>query len=164
MKMILSNLFGFIKAKPRLFIEYMMIGAVVFLCGVAAYLWSQNELNKSRLDSATAKVESTVQRLGNVEKENKKLGEAVVFLANQREKDTVSFKTLSNALASEKADHKALQDKIKNLEKSNADVKAYLNERIPDDLRRLLDAKSSAPSGAGDSQSKITSSSISGMS
>ena len=138
MKLILSNLLSFIKARPRLFIEYLMIGAVVFLFGVAAYLWSQNELNKSRLDTAAGKVEATEERLGNVEGENRKLGEAVVFLANQREKDTSSFKTLSSALASEKASHKLLQDKMVNLEKSNADVKAYLDERIPDDLRRLL--------------------------
>lgn len=156
MKMILSNLFGFIKAKPRLFIEYLMIGAVVFLFGVAAYLWSQNELNKSRLDTAASKVEATEQRLGTVEGENRRLGEAVVFLANQREKDTESFKTLSTALASEQASHKVLKDKMAKLEESNADVKAYLDERIPDDLRRLLESGSPATAEGGSSENQTT--------
>lgn len=140
---ILNNIFGFIKAKPRLFIEYLMIGAVVFLFGIAFYLWSQNELNKSRLDTATTKVEATEQRLGSVEKENKRLGESVIFLANQREKDTASFKMLATALSAEKQNYTLLKSKLDNLEKSNADVKAYLDQRIPDDLRRLLDAGTS---------------------
>lgn len=156
MKMILNNFFSFIKAKPRLFIEYLMIGAVVFLCGVAAYLWSQNELNKSNLSLAE-------ERLTVVEKDNAKLGEAVVFLAAQREKDTDSFKKLTSAIQDEQHNHKLLQDKLQTLEKSNADVKAYLNERIPDDLRRLLDADSTSPSSA-DSEGKTTRASAGGMS
>lgn len=155
MKMILNNFFGFIKAKPRLFIEYLMIGAVVFLCGVAAYLWSQNELNKSNLSLAE-------ERLTVVEKDNAKLGEAVVFLAAQREKDTDSFKKLTSAIQDEQHNHKLLQDKLQTLEKSNADVKAYLNERIPDDLRRLLDADST--SSSTDSEGKTTRTSTGGMS
>lgn len=156
MKMILNNFFGFIKAKPRLFIEYLMIGAVVFLCGVAAYLWSQNELNKSNLSLAE-------ERLTVVEKDNAKLGEVVVFLAAQREKDTDSFKKLTSAIQDEQHNHKLLQDKLQTLEKSNADVKAYLNERIPDDLRRLLDADSTSPSST-DSEGKTTRTSTGGMS
>lgn len=156
MKMILNNFFGFIKAKPRLFIEYLMIGAVVFLCGVAAYLWSQNELNKSNLSLAE-------ERLTVVEKDNAKLGEAVVFLAAQREKDTDSFKKLTSAIQDEQHNHRLLQDKLKALEKSNADVKAYLNERIPDDLRRLLDADSTSSSST-DSEGKTTRTSTGGMS
>lgn len=156
MKMILNNFFGFIKAKPRLFIEYLMIGAVVFLCGVAAYLWSQNELNKSNLSLAE-------ERLTVVEKDNAKLGEAVVFLAAQREKDTDSFKKLTSAIQDEQHNHRLLQDKLKALEKSNADVKAYLNERIPDDLRRLLDANSTSSSST-DSEGKTTRTSTGGMS
>lgn len=156
MKMILNNFFGFIKAKPRLFIEYLMIGAVVFLCGVAAYLWSQNELSKSNLSLAE-------QRLTVVEQDNTKLGEAVVFLASQREKDTESFKKLTSAIQDEQHNHKLLQDKLQTLEKSNADVKAYLNERIPDDLRRLLDADTTSPSSA-DSEGKTTRASSGGMS
>lgn len=155
MKTILNNFFGFIKAKPRLFIEYLMIGAVVFLCGVAAYLWSQNELNKSNLSLAE-------ERLTVVEKDNAKLGEAVVFLAAQREKDTDSFKKLTSAIQDEQHNHKLLQDKLQTLEKSNADVKAYLNERIPDDLRRLLDADST--SSSTDSEGKTTRTSTGGMS
>lgn len=156
MKMILNNFFGFIKAKPRLFIEYLMIGAVVFLCGVAAHLRSQNELNKSNLSLAE-------ERLTVVEKDNAKLGEAVVFLAAQREKDTDSFKKLTSAIQDEQHNHKLLQDKLQTLEKSNADVKAYLNERIPDDLRRLLDAHSTSSSPT-DSEGKTTRTSTSGMS
>lgn len=156
MKMILNNFFSFIKAKPRLFIEYLMIGAVVFLCGVAAYLWSQNELNKSNLSLAE-------ERLTVVEKDNAKLGEAVVFLAAQREKDTDSFKKLTSAIQDEQHNHKLLQDKLKALEKSNADVKAYLNERIPDDLRRLLDANSTSSSST-DSEGKTTRTSTGRMS
>lgn len=155
MKMILNNFFSFIKAKPRLFIEYLMIGAMVFLCGVAAYLWSQNELNKSNLSLAE-------ERLTVVEKDNAKLGEAVVFLAAQREKDTDSFKKLTSAIQDEQHNHKLLQDKLQTLEKSNADVKAYLNERIPDDLRRLLDAHST--SSPTDSEGKTTRTSTGGMS
>lgn len=156
MKMILNNFFGFIKAKPRLFIEYLMIGAVVFLCGVAAYLWSQNELNKSNLSLAE-------ERLTVVEKDNAKLGEAVVFLAAQREKDTDSFKKLTSAIQDEQHNHKLLQDKLKELEKSNADVKAYLNERVPDDLRRLLDGDTTSTT-ATDSEGKTTRTSTGGMS
>ena len=156
MKMILNNFFSFIKAKPRLFIEYLMIGAVVFLCGVAAHLWSQNELNKSNLSLAE-------ERLTVVEKDNAKLGEAVVFLAAQREKDTDSFKKLTSAIQDEQHNHRLLQDKLKALEKSNADVKAYLNERIPDDLRRLLDANSTSSSST-DSEGKTTRASTGGMS
>lgn len=155
MKMILNNFFGFIKAKPRLFIEYLMIGAVVFLCGVASYLWSQNELNKSSLSLAE-------ERLTVVEKDNAKLGEAVVFLASQREKDTDSFKKLTSAIQDEQHNHKLLQDKLRTLEKSNADVKAYLNERIPDDLRRLLDADST-PASSTDSEGKTTRTSAGGV-
>lgn len=155
MKMILNNFFSFIKAKPRLFIEYLMIGAVVFLCGVAAYLWSQNELNKSNLSLAE-------ERLTVVEKDNAKLGEAVVFLAAQREKDTDSFKKLTTAIQDEQHNHKLLQDKLQTLEKSNADVKAYLNERIPDDLRRLLDTHSTSSSPT-DSEGKTTRTSTGGM-
>lgn len=156
MKMILNNFFGFIKAKPRLFIEYLMIGAVVFLCGVAAYLWSQNELSKTNLKHAE-------QRLTVVEQDNAKLGEAVVFLASQREKDTESYRKLASAIESEQHNHRLLQDKLKALEKSNADVKAYLNERVPDDLRRLLDADSTSPSST-DSEGKTTRASTGGMS
>lgn len=156
MKTILNNFFGFIKTKPRLFIEYLMIGAVVFLCGVAAYLWLQNELNKSNLSLAE-------ERLTVVEKDNAKLGEAVVFLAAQREKDTDSFKKLTSAIQDEQHNHKLLQDKLKALEKSNVDVKAYLNERVPDDLRRLLDGDTTTTTTA-DSEDKTSSSSVGRMS
>lgn len=156
MKMILNNFFGFIKAKPRLFIEYLMIGAVVFLCGLAAHLWSQNELNKCSLSLAE-------ERLTVVEKDNAKLGEAVVFLASQREKDTDSFKKLTSAIQDEQHNHKLLQDKLRTLEKSDADVKAYLNERVPDDLRRLLDGDTTSTTAA-DSEDKTSSTSVSRMS
>lgn len=156
MKTILNNFFGFIKTKPRLFIEYLMIGAVVFLCGVAAYLWSQNELSKTNLNHAE-------QRLTVVERDNAKLGEAVVFLASQREKDTESYRKLASAIESEQHNHRLLQDKLKALEKSNADVKAYLNERVPDDLRRLLDGDTTSTT-ATDSEDKTSSSSVGRMS
>lgn len=155
MKTILNNFFGFIKTKPRLFIEYLMIGAVVFLCGVAAYLWSQNELSKTNLNHAE-------QRLTVVERDNAKLGEAVVFLASQREKDTESYRKLASEIESEQHNHRLLQDKLKALEKSNADVKTYLNERVPDDLRRLLDGDTT--STAADSEDKTSGPSVGRMS
>ncbi|UPT52959.1 hypothetical protein [Hafnia phage yong3] len=138
MKMILSSLLSFIKAKPRLFIEYLMIGCVVILAGATVYLWGEYNVVNERLQTSEVRIETAHGKIETAAKDNQKLSEAIKFLVEQRNKDNKSYMDLMNKLSAQLENSKALDDKINSLEASNDSVKAYLNERIPAELRELL--------------------------
>lgn len=137
----------FAKSKTRLFVEYLLLAAILSLCGFVGYLLIQNA-NK---DTAIAKMDtrvSTLQHQQDAYKDaNQNLEKNVAYLLLQREKDSTSVLKLMSEFKLFTEGNVELQNKISNLENQDANVKNYLDTTIPDDLRSLLQE----PNGTGGS-------------
>ena len=132
MKTILSKLFSFIVEKPRLFIEYLLIGCIMFFAAICVKLWMENV-------AVNARITQNESRYAELHSEHLQTTAALKELIALRKKDQDSYHTLANEIKKNNEEREVLMCKLDNLEATNGVVKAYLNERVPDDLRRMLD-------------------------
>lgn len=139
MAMLLSSAWSYLSGKARLIVEYVLILVVIILgvYGTMAYFRTKS-LTESTLDLS--------QRLGQVKgtldqqvDANKDQDKAISELKRLREIDSQALDGLHNEL--DKADTKGqtLRDKVRQLEKTNADAKALLDTAVPAAVGCVLD-------------------------
>ncbi len=139
MATLLSSAWSYLTSKARLIVEYGLILVVIILgvYGTMAYFRTKS-LTESTLDLS--------QRLGQVKgtldqqvDTNKDQDKAIAELKRLRDLDSQALDGLHNEL--DKADTKGqtLRDKVRQLEKTNADAKALLDTAVPPAVGCVLD-------------------------
>lgn len=135
----LSSLLAIAKGKSRLIIEYALILVIIVLgvYGTVAYFRTKaltdTTLNLSeRLGKVSGTLDQQVQANADQDK-------AIADLSRLREIDSKALGDLHKEL--DKADTKgeALRDKVRQLEKTNADAKALLDTAVPPGVGCVLD-------------------------
>lgn len=135
----LSSALALLTGKSRLIIEYVLILVIIVLgvYGTVAYFRTQ-QLTASTLDLSQqlGKVSGTLDQQVDA---NVQQDKAIADLKRLREIDSKALGDLHNEL--DKADSKgqALRDKVRQLEKTNADAKALLDTAVPPAVGCVLD-------------------------
>lgn len=89
-------------------------------------------------DRATAEKEAALVRLSVVEETNRENTETIKRITEMRVYNEALLTELVKQVNNLHKEAAATSAAINDLEKANADVKAYLERAIPDDLRKLL--------------------------
>lgn len=127
-----------VKDKHRLIIEYVLIGLMIAACALALTMWLQRERIEDQLSDVRTKLSTANQRLGAVEQVNEGQARTIADLRELREIDSRSLGGLAS-------DYKRLHERdtrlardINQLEKTDAQVRSYLDEPVPAELSRVL--------------------------
>lgn len=139
MASLISKALGWLAGNVRLLIEYALILAIIVLgvYGTVAYFRT-----KSLTDTTMTLSEKLGKVSGKLDQQvsaNADQDKAIAELKRLREIDSQALDGLHNEL--DKADTKgqALRDKVRQLEKTNADAKALLDTAVPASVGCVLD-------------------------
>ncbi len=120
----LAEIIIFIRDKKRLVLEYALIALLLPAAGLTISLWVQNKETTNRLTHTENVLQEVAQqkdiletRVATVEADNRKLIVSVSILATNDNKT---------------------QSRLGTLEKNNEAVRYYLNQRLPLELKCLL--------------------------
>lgn len=117
--------------KVRLFLEYLLIGALLALAGAFLVMWLQAKIQAGKLeDSQKAVATLTTQ--------NQIQAKALSHILKLRERDGQSIANLISDNRNLYASDRAARTRIKALEDENEAVRRYLAEPTPDALARML--------------------------
>lgn len=145
----LSSAWSFLAGKSRLIIEYALILVIIVLgvYGTVAY-YRTRALTASTLDLSErlGRVSGTLDQQVDA---NRVQDDAIAELKRLREIDSQAIAGLNNEI--DKADTKGqtLRDKVRQLEKTNADAKALLDTAVPPAVGCVLD-DTPCPGSGGD--------------
>lgn len=155
MASLISKGLSWLSGKARLFIEYALILVIIVLgvYGTVAYFRTKQLTDTTvNLSERLGRVSGTLDQQVEANADQDK---AIADLKRLREIDSKALGDLHSEL--DKADTKgqALRDKVRQLEKTNADAKALLDTTVPAALGCVLDGKPCAgpvgdkPNGGG---------------
>lgn len=126
------------KEKHRLLIEYALVAVVIVVATSCVTLWLKHNSAAAKLEQANEQIAALRGRVTTVEAVNSAQEATIGNLRTLRQQDQL-------ALGGMLEDQKRLHDldlserkRIQQLEASNAKVRSYLDEPIPDDLKRML--------------------------
>jgi hypothetical protein len=148
MASLISRVGSYVTGNARLFIEYILILVIIVLgvYGTVAYFRTKALTDTTmNLSEKLGRVSGTLDQQVTANADQDK---AIDELKHLREIDSKALGDLHNEL--DKADNKgqALRDKVRQLEKTNADAKALLDTTVPAALGCVLDGRPCAgPSG-----------------
>jgi hypothetical protein len=134
----------FVTQKTRLFVEYIMIGAVIVMGTIMVSMKFDNQAMK--IDLSNQAKELLVLRMVNDEQ-----GGRIAMLEEFRERDNKVLQGLATDQKKLSTYTQTIDKKIDDLRRSNAKVETYMSELVPVELGRLLN---DSGEGNGDS-SKI---------
>lgn len=137
----IGSVINFFRPNLRLLVEYALIALVLVIGGAMLHMWSvKNNLQK--------KNEELAVRMSTVELTNQLQEESLTTLREARSADNEAIKGLAD-------DNKRLSDvhnknlnRLRALEKQNASVRAYLDQRLPPELACVLN-RTCAPTSDG---------------
>ncbi|NII53574.1 hypothetical protein [Luteibacter sp. SG786] len=150
MASLISKALGWLTGNVRLIIEYVLILAIIVLgvYGTVAYFRTRSLTDTTiTLSEKLGKVSGTLDQQVSANADQDK---AIAELKRLREIDSQALNGLHDEL--DKADTKgqALRDKVRQLEKTNADAKALLDTAVPPTLGCVLDGRPCPGSGGDD--------------
>lgn len=134
----IGTLLSSLSAKKRLFIEYLLIAAVITIAGFTFSMWlakTQTELSLAQTQTELANVTSRLTTIEFVNEQNQ------AFITRLKELRARDAKALSGLLQDQQAisaHNTALQRRLDKLEKVDETVQPYLNSDIPASLICLL--------------------------
>lgn len=128
-----SSAVGFITTKFRLFIEYVMIAAILVLLGTAFTFYIEKLQTDVKLERVTTKAEF-------LDDANKTNLAAIEELRKQNEKNNLAVLNLAKQNQQIQRSYFMAQQKLNSLEASDEEVNRYLNSTIPGPLQCLLNA------------------------
>lgn len=137
-KLGLSGAATFVASKGRLIIEYALIAIVVTLCGVASALWVQKQRTAYTLAKTETRLVGAEGRITAVEGVNQAHEATIQDLKKLRGQDAKAIDGLITDYKGLSKSDEAARSRLQNLEKSNATVRTYLNQRVPAELTCLL--------------------------
>jgi len=125
---------SFVTGNVRLVIEYALIATLLVTAGATITMWLQkNGLVKENV--------ALSGRVTEVEAVNERQNETISTLKGLREKDAKALTTLVKQYETLAARDLESRTKVHELEKINASVRKYLDQPVPAELARLLDAE-----------------------
>lgn len=139
--LILSKVFALARTKPLLLIGNILLGIVLSVSGLAIALYYSREGTRDDLEQARSERVLLNARLMTAEENNLQQQETIKELHDIiMRQDKVTKQLASNYKGLSVRDDE-LRTKIRQLEVNNDEVSAFLNRRVPNDLRSLLNAK-----------------------
>lgn len=129
---LINSVKDFALTKTRLFVEYIIISILLVVIGLCVFLWTDRDQMNQMIGKIQTDLTMTID--ANIAQDN-----AIAELLKTRQQDLKSLKDYiekSNMLQDEK---QQLTEQLTELEKSNEQIKAYLDVPLHPDLIKLLD-------------------------
>lgn len=129
---LINSIKDFAFTKTRLFVEYIIISILLVVIGLCVFLWTDRDQMNQMIGKIQTDLTMTID--ANIAQDN-----AIAELLKTRQQDLKSLKEYiekSNMLQDEK---EQLTEQLNELEKSNEQIKAYLDVPLHPHLIQLLD-------------------------
>lgn len=128
----------FVKEKSRLLIEYALLAVLLVTLGLSFSLWLSRKKTDDMLTTANEHIELLKTRVAVVEQVNEFQQGTIDTLEQLRAQDAKALTGLSDDYERLNSRDQSVRKRIQELEKTNAQVRSYLDQPLPDDLRSLL--------------------------
>lgn len=141
------------KNKIRLYIEYVVLAILLAVVGLAVTLKMQTyrqEISINNLSDGLQKAQGEIKVITSV---NEAQESVIQTLGNQRMKDNQLVDQLMDTYDKLRETDLNLRSKLDNLEKTDAEAKAYLDSPVPDSVACLYD--DSCPTARDDSKDRV---------
>lgn len=149
----LANVVLWFQSKTRLITEYLLLGLLVSVCGLAYSLYLTRAEVRDDLTTAQEKIGNLETSLTVQQMANSLNTDAISALQQFRELDAQTTNSLLTLLQTMNKERTAQDQRLKNLEKDNAEVRPYLNSSVPTGYDCLLEPET-CPSAATSGSAK----------
>lgn len=146
---LLGAAWSWVSGKARLLIEYALIGAVVALAGFAVNSTLQRKSLEKTVSGLSTTLGTVSTTLNQQVAANHEQDVAIQRLKDLRELDSSALMTLQGELGNVNANNRTIKTKLAELERTNAQAKAFLDLAVPDAVGCLLDGRPCQAAGAG---------------
>lgn len=136
-----------VKSKVRLWIEYLMIAAIVVLLGMTAWGKIQTSRLETKVATLGGDLRETKGQLKQVVEVNKAQAEAIQTIKGLTSTNDTLLTALATDMQALRVRDQSTFSRLAALEKSNEAVRRYMSTAVPAELRCVLD---SAPCGHQD--------------
>lgn len=130
-----------ILSNVKIMAAVVLAAFVLVVAGGMWVLWTDKDSLQTQLNKSIADLTSTQSSLEQAIADNKANAEAIKQINDARAKDAAAIKELSSAIQDASDENDKLSDKLDKLERSNPNVKSYLDTPIPDSLLKLYDSE-----------------------
>lgn len=138
---LLGTAWAWVSGKARLLLEYALIAAVVALAGFAFNSALQRKSLEKTVAGLSTSLGSVSTTLNQQVEANRQQDAAIARLKDLRELDSSALTTLQGELGSVNANNRTIKTKLAELERTNAQAKAFLDTAVPDAVGCLLDSR-----------------------
>lgn len=132
---------AFVAGNYRLVIQYLLVAALITVCGFTLSLWFTKEATETRLTLAESKLETADLQLATLSNQieqahqvNREQATEIERLEHLRQLDSAAFGEMIGRFLEASRNDAELRSLVAKLEKENASVKTYLDQRIPSEL------------------------------
>lgn len=132
----------FLSGKKRILIEYALIAVVIATAGLTVTMWAERFSLRKQLTTANQSLTTLRGRLNTVELVNSANQATIKELQDLRQTDSETLAGLVNDYNTLTERERIARRKVSDLEKRNEEVRTFLDQRLPDDLRELLNERS----------------------
>lgn len=132
----------FFAGKKRILIEYALIAVVIVTAALSVTMWAERFSLRKQLTTANENIGALRTRVATVEMVNSAHQATIKNLEELREKDSTALAGLVNDYGALSQRERNARAKLTELEKHNEEVRRFLDQRLPDDLRELLRQRS----------------------
>lgn len=138
----LSALWGrfsaWLKGNKMLAASHVLLTVVIIAGTLAVTMWVQREKTEGRLSDAATKVSNLERKVQAIETVNSAQEATIDHLRELRESDAKTLAGLTTDFDRLNLADTAYQRKLSELEKTNAEVRAYLDQPLSPELRSVV--------------------------
>lgn len=134
--------FPFLSGKKRILIEYALIAIVLATAGLTVTMWADRVSLRKQLTTANQNISTLKNRVATVEIVNRAHEATINDLQELRKTDSETLAGLVEDYNKLTQRERQARAKVSDLEKRNEEVRRFLDQRLPDDLRQLLNERS----------------------
>lgn len=151
----LTNLVLWFNTKRRLLTEYLLLGLLVSVAGLAFSFWMTRKEVKDDLLNAQTVITQVQGELALANSANEMNQNAIASLNSFRQIDSSAIAGLFAALQDINNERTAQDVRLQQLEKDNAEVTNYLDTPVPPQLACLLEPETCAAANSGGDKSSV---------
>ena len=129
---------AWLKGNKMLAAGHVLLTVVIIAGTLAVTLWVQREKTESKLAEATLKIGKLQDRVQIIETVNSAQEATIGNLRDLREQDAKALAGLTTDFEALNLSDSAYKKRLAELEKNNAEVRAYLDQPLPTELRNLV--------------------------
>lgn len=149
---------GLVTSKIRLYVEYAILALLIGVAGLAVTLKMQTirqEISITNLSNGLEKAQGQIEVISSVNEAQEKV---ITTLSGQREDDNLAVNKLLDTYDKLRDADQKIRSKLENLEKTDAQAKAYFDSVVPESVACVYDDSCTEPPGSGkDGDSKADS-------